>query len=440
MENVNPNVQNDTNVASKPNRKLGTKIGYIILVVLLLFIPTLMIGNLIDERESTASNAMSDVFMQWGGSQTVMPPILEMERVVKTDKNPTPRSETLMLLPNEVSIEGNVETKDLKRGIYEIVTMTAPISIKGDFMMPEEDAYKIWPFKKCNVSLGISDLKGISNDVVLKIGDKTYSLVPNGNGLFGNTRLSAKIDIDDWTPGKKVPFELNLVLKGSEALKFLPLGKMTYVKLTSNCLTPSFCGSFLPDHRDVSDKGFQSDWSVSYLNRSYPQMFRGDEDYDYQVRESSFGVSLLVPVQHYQKTTRCIKYAALFIILTFALFFFIEMIQKKYLHPIQYTLVGLGLVLFYALLLSFSEHIGFSPAYVVSSLMMIVMMTLYTAGMLKIRKTALYIGGALTGLYAYIFVLIQMETYALLAGSLGLFAILAVLMYFSQKINWERGE
>lgn len=454
MENVNSNEPKGLKVVS--HYKLGVKLLFIGIIVLLLLIPTAMVSSLIRDRENTASVAESEVFNQWGGSQTILPPMLEVNRQVKVAATANDRSErcpvddpnravmkweTLSILPNEVSIEGDVETKELKRGIYEIVTMAAPITIKGNFLISESDkaVASLYNCSQATVSLGISDLKGISSEVILKIGDQTLSLTPNGKGLANTSQLSAKIDIQDWTPETKVPFELTMMLKGSTSLNFIPLAKTTSVKLTSNCVTPSFCGSFLPTHREVTEKGFHSDWSVSYLNRSYPQLFTGSS-YDRQIEDSEFGVKLLIPVQHYQKTMRCVKYAILFIILTFALFFFIETIQKKSLHPIQYTLVGLALTLFYVLLLSFSEHIGFTPAYAISSLMLIVMMTLYTAAILKIKKTACYIGAALAGLYLYIFVLIQMETYALLAGSLGLFAILSAMMYFSQKINWEREE
>jgi len=149
---------------------------------------------------------------------------------------------------------------------------------------------------------------------------------------------------------------------------------------------------------------------------------------------------MLVPVQHYQKSMRSVKYAILIILLTFVVSFFVEVIQKKKIHPFQYLLVGLALCLFYALLVSISEHTSFTMAYLTAASMTVILLTCYMAGVLKIKKTAFTIGGLLAILYLYIFILIQMETYALLAGSLGLFAILAIIMYFSQRINWNGNE
>ena len=160
----------------------------------------------------------------------------------------------------------------------------------------------------------------------------------------------------------------------------------------------------------------------------------------YPVSSPAFGVDVLTPVQHYQKSMRSAKYAMLIILLTFVISFFVEIIQKKNIHPFQYLLVGLALCLFYSLLISLSEHIGFFPAYLIASIMTVSMLTCYLGGVLKVWKTARLIGGLLLVLYAYVFVLIQMETYALLAGSLGLFIILSIIMYVSQRINWSSPE
>ena len=236
-------------------------------------------------------------------------------------------------------------------------------------------------------------------------------------------------------------------------MQFAPLGKTTRIQLTSNCKTPSFTGAFLPSEREVSNDGFSSQWEILEFNRNYSQIIKGthrqintpdgytilDSGLRYAseaIAQSSFGVNLLFPVDQYQKSMRSAKYAFLIIILTFVVSFFVEIFQKKNIHPVQYLLIGLALCLFYTLLVSTSEHIGFTPAYIISALMTTSLITFYMIGILKIKKTAFTIGGLLACLYAYIFFLIQLETYALLVGSIGLFVILAIIMYFSQKINW----
>jgi inner membrane protein len=186
------------------------------------------------------------------------------------------------------------------------------------------------------------------------------------------------------------------------------------------------------------ENGFTGEWKIMHLNRNYPQAIYGDE-WQHDLPASVFGVEMLIPVQHYQKSMRSAKYAILIILLTFVICFFVEAIQKKDIHPFQYLLVGLALCLFYALLVSISEHAGFCVAYAIASAMTVILLASYMAGVLKEKRMAFAVGGLLALLYLYVFVLIQMETYALLAGSIGLFVILAVIMYFSQRI-WQSGK
>lgn len=433
-------------------KNLKFKIAAIVVIILLLLIPKFMIQDLIKERERTSKDAMSEVYEKWGGEQILVGPTLSIQckevrqEIIDNKHKNILREITYDLLPNTLSFNGEVNTESKHRGIYKIVTFRGPIEVKGTFTFTEEEWDKL---NKCaingkvKINFGLSDLKGICDETKITLGGKVYTLEPDGNGICsGTSQLSAVIDTQEWAELQEIPFSMNITLRGSQSLQFTPVGKSTTVRLSSDCQTPSFCGNFLPS--DSSDstkagKGFSRKWKVSYLNRNYPQFYdRSEETYSYEISKSAFGVNLLVPVGHYQKSLRCVKYAILFIVLTLAVFFFIEMIHKKNIHPVQYALVGLALTLFYSLLLSFSEHIGFTPAYLVSTGMTVALLTVYTSAVLKIRKTAFYIGGALLLLYSYIFVLIQMESYALLAGSLGLFVILAFFMYLSQKIEWNK--
>lgn len=431
------------------NKKLGVKSIVMAVIILLLFIPKAMIEGTIREREQTANEAMSDIFSKMGGRQLVAGPYLNFgcvkkEKVRTDDKYEIVEyANTMTLLPDFLNVSGDMKSSLRHRSIYEVMTYEVPLEINGSFVLSEDDEAQLSKRSatgSVKVCFDISDLKGVSGEVKLKLGDKVYCMVPDGYGLGrGVKRLSAQVDQSIFEQGKKVEFSMKLSLKGSESLQFVPVGKSTVARLKSDCDTPSFCGDILPSNSAAADGGFDRTWQTSYMNRSYPQFFEEDA-YKSEISDSSFGVNLLVPVGHYQKTMRCVKYCILFIVLTFAVFFFIELIQRKNIHPVQYSLVGLALTLFYSLLLSFSEHIGFTPAYVVASAMTIVMLTLYTAAVLKIKKTAFCIGGMLAVLYFYIFVLIQMETYAMLAGSLGLFVILGAIMYISQKIDWSNSK
>ena len=218
---------------------------------------------------------------------------------------------------------------------------------------------------------------------------------------------------------------------------FVPAGKVTTVKAASSWPDPSFAGSYLPDLRTVKDSGFSADWKVLYLNRNYPQQWKNDV---HEMDGSAFGVNLILPVDVYQQTTRSVKYSILIILLTFTAFFLIEWVYRRSIHSLQYVLVGLALCLFYTLLLSFSEYIGFNKAYLTAALATIVLIAWYVRSILRSGKMSLFIGALLTLLYGFIFTLIQLQDYALLMGSIGLFITLGVVMYFSRKIKWTEEE
>ena len=207
------------------------------------------------------------------------------------------------------------------------------------------------------------------------------------------------------------------------------------MNISSSWDTPSFIGSFLPADRNIEADGFQANWKIFHLNREYPQQWT---DGEFNLGSSAFGTRLMFPVDHYQKSTRSVKYAIMFIALTFIIFFLCEILSKIRIHPIQYLLVGIGLVIFYTLLLSFSEHINFELAYGISTMAIVGLITFYSRSVLGSYKLALVVGGALTSLYVYLFFTLQMEDYSLLLGSLGLFVILALIMYLSRNINWYR--
>lgn len=427
---------------------LSVKIVLIGVLILLLLIPISMIEGLIHERESTASGAIYEVRQKWSSSQNITGPILTIPYYEKVEKSGEDEKNEkikkvknyIHFLPESLDIIGAIKTEELKRGLYEIVVYNAPIELKGKFILPEGFAGNINSedllIKEATLNVGLTDLRGISEQVEMLWGKETLIFNP---GIAGNhiltSGVSTAVRIDSLI-SNTVEFTIKLHFKGSESIRFAPLGKTTSVHLTSNCATPSFAGAFLPEKREVTDSGFVSDWKVLHLNRNYSQTLTGNH-WSESISNSNFGVDLLLPVQQYQKSMRSVKYAFLIIILTFVVSFFVEIMQKKKIHPFQYLLVGLALCLFYTLLISISEHLNFSLSYFLAAIMTVVLLTFYMMGVLKIKKTALTIGALLACLYIYIFVLIQMEIYALLVGSIGLFIILAIIMYYSQKINWN---
>lgn len=292
------------------------------------------------------------------------------------------------------------------------------------------------------LNLVLTDMRGLCDNVNVDWGGETIPLNPGIMNRSFESGMSAKINFQSLNKeGNKIAFTIDLQIKGSKSLNFAPVGETTTVNLISNCKTPSFCGTFLPETREVAENGFKSSWKIHYLNRNYGQVIEVNQSNEVlnvsTISNSVFGVDLRLPVQQYQQAIRSVKYAFLIIILTFAVSFFVEVKQKRNIHPLQYLLIGLALCLFYSLLVSLSEHIGFTLAYLIAAAMTVLLILFYLIGILKIRRTALTIGALLSLLYVYIYVLIQLETFALLAGSVGLFLILAIIMYYSQKINWS---
>jgi len=230
-------------------------------------------------------------------------------------------------------------------------------------------------------------------------------------------------------------FTLLLTVRGSGKMYFSPVGKTTKVDLQANWPSPSFDGAFLPESRTVKDSGFSASWQVLHLNRNFPQSWiLGSQ---YKIHDADFGVNLFLPVDGYLKSMRAIKYAILIIGLTFLLFYFIELLQHYPVHPLQYILIGIALCIFYTLLIALAEQLSFNVAYAIAASLTLGLVTVYARSVFRKASTALAVGGTLLTLYGFIYVIIQSEDQALLMGSLGLFIILAIVMYFSRKIKWD---
>ena len=421
------------------------KLGAIVLISLLLLIPTAMITSLVSERESTQDLAISEVSSKWGEKQTISGPIISIPyyKYVKvvSGKDSTEKitqiKEYLHVLPSKLSIDGNILPEKRYRSIYEVVVYNSKLDISGLFNKIDLAALDIDPknvlLDKAELIIGINDLRGIEEQVNLTWNNRT---IPFNPGISSNdiaeSGINALVKLDD-KDSSFYSFNLSLNLKGSQLLYFTPVGKVTDIKIKSNWSNPSFNGAFLPDNRTVSDTGFKANWNVLHLNRNFPQSWTGNK---YKIEDSAFGIDLLVPVDNYQKSYRSIQYAILFIGLTFLVFFFIEVLNKVYIHPIQYILVGISLVVFFTLLLSISEHLNYNIAYIISAVSTLLLVAGYVQAILKSRNLTFLMIGILTILYTFIFVIIQLQDYSLLIGSIGIFIILGLVMYFSRKIDW----
>jgi len=421
------------------------KIGMIAAIIIILLIPAIMVKELINERERTEQGAIAEVSSKWGNGQIIKGPYISIpydEFYVTPATKDTPEKistfkKWLYILPNELIIDGNISPEKRYRGIYEVVVYDSKIKLSGSFdplnFKDLDIEHKNVHFEKATLNIGIADLKGIEKQINLNwngtknlfdSGISTTDIVANG--------IHAPIAVDfDNTKGYDFNFEL--ALKGSQNIYFTPVGKTTNVKMGSTWQTPSFTGNYIPDSRSVTETGFTANWNILHLNRNYPQQWKGKA---YQIHNSIFGIDLLLPVDKYKKSYRVARYAILFLVLTFMVFFFVEVMNKIFIHPIQYLLVGIAIIIFYALLLSFSEHIKFNLAYFTASGLTLALISLYTWAITKSKQIAGLLFGVLLITYSFIFIIIQLEDYALLIGSIGIFLILAIVMYLSRHIDW----
>jgi len=303
---------------------------------------------------------------------------------------------------------------------------------------------------------GISDLRGISENPVIQLGGKKVLSEPSSDiGLLINQLIyqpaydEAVVNADPnsnklssgivaplgWPSKPEMPleFSIKLSLKGSEGLYFVPTGKSTQVNVSGMWSSPSFEGKLLPIDRSVNEQEFSATWKVLSYNRPFAQKWI---DNDQSLSGSEFGVRLLIPADQYQKSIRTAKYGVLIIILAFTVLFLVEITTKTRIHPFQYILIGAALIIYYTLLLSLSEQVGYNIAYLISSVATILLISFYATSFLRKKSVVLLFTALMIFFYAFIFIIIQAQDFSLLIGSIGLFLIIGLLMYFSRNIKW----
>lgn len=437
------------------NRSLTVKMAVIGFIILILLIPLTYVKFLISERSDRRQQVITEINEKWGRDNLISGPILRipyMKREVYTKESegqyPAKSFRTVKefayFMPDEFVGTSQLDAKTLKRGIYESVVYEGNLRVKGKLPsvefknqgIDEEDI--IW--EESTLMIQTSNLKGIKKSIEINFNGKEMSLYPQYNNHFGGPRNRTLHSLESEQFNYKEisgkDFSFDMEFNGSEGFKVVPIAKQTRLNMKSNWTSPSFIGEFLPnnDEDKVNKNGFNANWDILYYNRPFSQEFFGELP---NLSEFSFGVNFLVPVDEYQKSERSAKYGYLVVSFTFLIFFLIQAVTKINIHPFQYLLIGLALVMFYTLLISISEHSNFLKAYFIASVSVIALIAAYSASVLKKKKFTLLIAGSLTALYSFIYVIIQLENYALLAGSVGLFIILAAVMYFSRKIDWQ---
>ena len=425
--------------ANNIKRSITLKIFSVGILILLLLIPTAMIQNLIKERQSRRDSVVMEINKKWGDCQTITGPFITVpfKTFFKDNDGKTQFNLSyLHILPETLDISGEIKPEVRYRSLFEAVLYNIKLKFRGIFKLPPTSQLNIdsnnilWD--KAYLSLGITDMRGIQDEIVISFNKSTYDANP---GLKTTDLAEAGVStlIKPLLPNEANSFSFDLNLNGSEQVSLIPVGESNAVKINSSWPSPSFNGAFLPANREVKKNGFSASWKILHLNRNYPQFWEGAQ---YKVTQSAFGVKLILTADIYQKSMRLAKYSIMFLVFTFAAFFFSEIINKQRIHPIQYILIGMAIVIFYTLVLSLSEHMHFNYAYILSAASVTLIISGYAKAIISNSKFALTILGILTILYCYLFIVLQLEDYALILGSIGLLIILSMAMYITRKINW----
>ena len=444
------------------------KIVFLFIFVLVLLIPLKLIGDLIDDRGRLYNQTITNIGNEWGKSQKIIAPVITIsykdtrinnKESVSNTKAVTvvPVERKFAILPDELNATIEMKDEVRQRGIYNATVYNANIKLKGYFSskdFPDKDV------QGC-VSIGLTDTKALIKINKFKIGDMEQDLEAMSgtmavplitNGISGQLGPEHNNMMDK----EKIPFEIDIDFRGSRDISILPLGKKNHFEIKSNWKSPSFLG-VLPTERTIDDNGFFAKWEVSNLIRNYPQIIDIDNDRfsdfyqdglvynEYDETTTYFDnndegsavvkVALFDSVTSYTQIYRACKYGILFIGMSLVVVFIFEIVSKKAAHYVQYGVVGFSLVIFYLLLLSLSEHIGFEWSYLISSLARVIPNSMYITSMTSNKKFGIGMFIFLSGIYAILFSILRMEQYALLTGSLLILAVLYAVMYLTKKAD-----
>jgi inner membrane protein len=440
-ENTQPYFpQQPSKPKSNEANKALIKAAIIAALILVMLIPSSFISSLVTERATRQQAVIKDVSSKWATPQTINGPVLMVPYLHATkdfDGKTKIFKKIAYFLPDQLNIDGRIQPEDRKRSeIYSVPLYKTDVTLSGSFDKLDLAALNIpaeeIQWSEVQLLVGLNDTRGIEEETTLRWNNDNKNMESSfSENNFMQSGLSSKVPLN---ATDVFAFNIHLKVKGSEHLYFTPSGRNTDVKIQSPWENPKFDGQFLPNNNVKAKKdGFVAEWKIPHAARQVPQAWSDSKS---NLGSYSFGVKLIQPTDTYVKTDRAVKYALLFIGLSFTVFFFIEILQKQQIHPLQYFLVGIALTVFYTLLLSISEYIGFNKAYAIAALATVSLIGLYVWNVFKTGKIALGFTTALAALYGYIFFLIQLQDYALLFGSVGLFLVVAIVMYSSRKVNW----
>lgn len=433
------------------------KLGIIFFLILFLLIPQSLIMDVVSERTAWRQQAYQSIEQSWPSAQTLAGPVLivpyhltynQKEKVTENKKEIVKITEVtdhefLYIIPKQLNIDSSLESSMRYRGIYQIPVYDNQLHVKGEFnndallkVIAENKDKKI-RWERPQLSVLVTDQRGIAEPPSLTWNAEKIAFEPDAN--LPRTSAGMHTTVPELATDKTavLAFEFDLKLRGMRGMNFSLLSENSHIKLSANWANPSFTGELLPEKRDINNESFTAEWQASSFSYNVAgaldQCKKGECD---ALLNRAVGFDLIQPVDVYQQSERSVKYAQLFILLTFMALILFELLKKLPIHPIQYTLVGMALLVFYLLLVSLSEHILFLYAYIIGALASIFLLTFYFGAILKSSKLGSILGGALTVLYAVLYVILQSEENALLMGSVLIFLMLAGLMTATRHFDW----
>ncbi|SRR5579862_140653 len=416
-------------------RSPAFKFLLIALLTVAMAVPLFFIQLLLSDREQTASGAATDVAAGWGGSQVVAGPML----LVPYTQLGSPQHLTALVLPENLDVRVQASSGTRSRGIFAVPVYRADIKMHATFdkaalaRAVPQDATIVWD--EVSVAVRVSDAHGLADNVILTANGRkiAFGAGVDAGGPLKLSGIQAPLSLGG---PADLTLDTQFSLRGSREFSIAPLGRRTTASIASPWSSPSFFGPFLPVDRVVNNDGFKASWVVPYLARGFGQSFEAADGAMNLLEQPAFGARFYLPVDYYQLVGRSLKYAILFIALAFLVFFVMETVSPRRLHAVQYALAGMAQVLFYLLLLSLSEHVGFALAYLTAAAATVALTSLYAASVLASRVRAGVMCAVLSGLYGLFYVILNAEDDALLIGSMLLFMALAATMYVTRKIDW----
>lgn len=429
-------------------KKTYQKMIAVSVMTLVFWIASLFISGLVGDRESMSKQAQAEIAESWSNMQDFVGPIICVP--VYNDSAANTPYTCMYVLPERLEMSADIQSETLHRGMFDASVYRTKVNGKGCYNLSQmqdlgksadkEKSAKI-DWKKAQIIVAIKDKRGLEDGIKVNIGGKVTELNKHFND-FGKSKIisiftyemepiCATVDLSAVVGKSDVNFEVTTELKGSEELNIAPIGQSSVLTMKGNCKDPSFNGFMLPSSRNVTDEGFEATWKISSLNRNdVDQVFYADNHTQYF---QTIGTKLLVMGGQYTKTDRALKYAFLVILLSLAAVFTAEMCVKCDINVLSYVLISCALVLFYLLLLSFGEWFGFSVAYFISAFMTLGLISLYLKAIVRKNMPAIAVCMFMVLVDLFIFVLLSIESMALLAGTLGLFVVLGTAMFFSLR-------